>query len=369
MRGRLRKKAALNPFLIVLMLALLCGLGSGCRELETIKREVQKKLQSKILKTRKPFVPREGITIRSCSLYQTANPNSEVISRLAAETPIHLVDKIGDWFRVRTRDGREGYLDEKVVGGDEIIVLTKRLRKSIEGMPVQAEGVVKNKANFRLQPGREPKVVEILQPGKKLEMFERVVTLRHLPGPSTDIATRGGSTERSATAEASAAPPDSADELMKKDVWYKVKLEDGRVGYLYTHNIEFTPPEDIARRVTHKRLVAWRVVSTSDDPDLGAKNNYVVACAPFGSDPGCDYTTLYFISWSGNRKRHVVHTQINRPGILPITNYHFEGKPGFSIRYLHPSKKDKLVLASFVLSRKGVRLVSEEEIPNPSEIH
>ena len=70
-------------------------------------------------------------------LYQTANPNSEVVRRLPAETPIDLLDKVGDWFRVRTRDHREGYVDERVVGGEDVIILTRKLRKSIEGMPVR----------------------------------------------------------------------------------------------------------------------------------------------------------------------------------------------------------------------------------------
>lgn len=362
-------RSALKLSVSVIILILFCVLGSGCRELETIQREVLKKLQTKVLKKKKPFVPREGITIRSCSLYQTANPNSEVVRRLPAETPVDLLDKVGDWYRVRTRDHREGYLDERMIGGEEIILLTRKLRKSIEGMPVQAEGTVKSKANFRLEPGREPKVVEVLQPGKKLEMYERVVTLRRVHRPSTDIATRGRSPEQAAEEEDPGAPANPADEAVSKDVWYKVKLEDGRVGYIYTHNIKFTPPADIARMVPFMRLLAWRTISTTDDPDLGSKNNYIAAYAPIGRDPGCDYTRLYNMNWSKRLKHHVIGKQINLPGILPITNYHFEGKPGFSVRYLHPGSKDKLVLKSYVLSRGRIRAVSEEEIPNPYQIH
>jgi hypothetical protein len=342
---------------------------AGCQEIDTLKREVLKKIKSKMASSRQPFTPRDGITIRTCSLYQTANPNSDVIRKLPAETPVHLVDKVGDWFRVRMRDGREGYIEEKVVGGEEIIRLTQELRRSIEGVPAQAEGVIKTKANFRLAPGRGQQVVEMLAPGKKLEMYERVATVQR-PASTVEKTPPGGR-------PAPENPPDGdgpsnaeyAGDPIKKDVWYKVKIEDGRVGYIYTHNLQLTPPDDIAREVPFMRLLAWRAVSAIDDPDMGAKNNYIAAYAPIGKDPGCDYTRLYFITWSKKLKRREIRWQHQTNGILPITDFSFEGKPGFSIRHLHPTKKNKLVLASFVYADSGVRKVSEEEIPTPREMH
>jgi hypothetical protein len=156
---------------------------------------------------------------------------------------------------------------------------------------------------------------------------------------------------------------------VKKDVWYKVKIEDGRVGYVHTYNMALTPPEDIAKEVTFMRMVAWRTVNSTDDPDRGTKNNYIVAYAPIGKDAGCDYTRLYLIKWSPHQHKRVTSPLLKISGVLPITNYHSEGKPGFSVRSLHPTKKDKLVLASFVFSKGTIKKVSEEEIPNNAEIH
>jgi hypothetical protein len=256
-----------------------------------------------------------------------------------------------------------------MVGGEEIIRKTYELRRSIEGMPVQAEGVTKSKANFRLEPGREHPVVEVLPPGKKFEMYERVVTVRHIPTGTGTIATRGRGLDQLSLADENPDPSELSDDPVKKDVWYKVKIEDGRVGYIYTHNLRFTPPDEIARMVPFMRLLAWRAVSVTDDPDLGAKNNYVVAYAPIGKDPGCDYTRLYAMNWSKRLKRLVIRRQLRFNGVLPITNFHFEGKPGFSVRYLHPTKKDKLVLANFAYTRGKIQKISEEEIPGAAEIH
>jgi hypothetical protein len=366
---RMRNGGERRPGLHVhglLILAVLAALvGSGCQEVETIKRELLAKFAPKLPKT-KQFTPREGITFRPCSLYQTANPNSPVIGKLPAETPVHLVDSVGEWYRVRARDGREGYLEKSVVGGQEIIAKTNELRKSIEGVPPQAEGITKNKANFRLDPGIGHEVIEILPPGKKFEVYERVVTMRG--AGSSETTTRGKKPTPAVVSEESQAEDVSA-EGVKKDVWYKVKIEDGRVGYLYTHNMKLSPPEDIERAVPFMRLVAWRTVNTRDDPDQGAKSNYVAAYAPIGRDAGCDYTRLYFMNWQVKLKSYRIVWHTGLVGILPITNYHFEGKPGFSVRFLHPTKKDKLVLASFVFHQGRVRKVSEEEIPNPSGMH
>ncbi|MBM3299658.1 MAG: SH3 domain-containing protein, partial [Deltaproteobacteria bacterium] len=278
------------------VVVLLLG---GCQELETLQKEVLKKFRTALPKQKTPFVPRDGMTIRGCSLYQTANPNSEVIRRLPAEAPVHLIDKVGEWYRVRTRDGHEGYLEQKMVGGQEIIRKTQELRRSIEGLPPQAEGVTKNRANFRLEPGREHEIIEVLPPGKKFEVYERVVTLRS--PPRADIAT--GSKDGSEQPPSETSGIETASEDPKKDVWYKVKIEDGRVGYVYTHNMKLTPPEDLARMVPYMRMVAWHPINVTEDPDRGAQNNFVVAFAPMGKDPGCDYTNLYVFTWSTRLSR------------------------------------------------------------------
>ena len=349
-------------------LIITCLFVVGCHEAETLKREVLKKLQSKVVK-KNPFTPRDGMTMRGCSLFQAANLNSEIIKKLPAETPVYLLDKVSGWYRVRTRDGREGYVEQKMVGGEEVIARTLELRRSIEGASAKAEGETKTQANFRLYPGRNHPGVEALPPGKKFEVYDRVVTIRGAEGSAEKGAIRGKIPDQRASRENTSTADDPLDPGVKKDVWYKVKIEDGRVGYIYTHNIKLTPPEEIAKEVPFMRIVAWRTVNTTDDPDRGAKNNYIAAYAPLGKDPGCDFTRLYFMNWTPRLKRRVISWQSRIHGILPVTNYHSEGKPGFSVRYLHPSDKDKLVLTSFVFTEGTIRKVSEEEIANPSEIH
>jgi hypothetical protein len=342
------------------------GLFSGCQEVDAIKRELLKKIQGKLLKKKSPFTPRDGITIRPASLYQTANPNSEVIKKMPAETSVHLVDKIGEWYRVRTRDGREGYVETKVVGGEDIIQKTQDLRRSIEGIPPQAEGVTKTKANFRLDAGRQHEVIEILPPGKKLEVYERVVTLRKNSPPLEKGVTRGRPAV--STSDESVGLDELGDDV-KKDIWYKVKIEDGRVGYIYTHNLALTPPEDIARAVPFMRMMAWRTINSIDDPDRGAKDNFIVAYAPIGKDPGSDYTRLYLIGWSTKLKRRTIAWQMKVAGILPITDYHYDGKPGFTLRSLHPTKRDKLILTNYIFVKGNIKKVGEEEIPATAELH
>ncbi len=358
-----------GSLVVIVLLAMLCFFAGGCQEVETVKKELLKKAQTKILKKKNPFTPRDGITIRTCSLFQTANLNSEAIKKLPAETPVHVLDKVGEWYRVRTRDGREGYLEQKMIGGEDIIARTHELRRSIEGVPPQAEGETKTKANFRLYPGRNYEIIEVLPPGKKFEVYDRVVTIRETEGSGDQAVTRGKIASRLAAAETASTSDDSTDSGLKKDAWYKVKIEDGRVGFIYTHNMKLSPPEDIARTVPFMRIVAWRTVNTTDDPVRGPKSNYIAAYAPIDKDPGCDYSRLYFMNWTPRLGKRVISWQSRIHGVLPITNYHSDGKPGFCVRYLHPSKKDKLILASFLFTGGNIQKVGEEEIANTSEIH
>ena len=252
-----------------------------------------------------------------------------------------------------------------MVAGQEIIQKTQELRRSIEGVPPQAEGITKNRANFRLDPGRRQEVIEVLPPGKKFEVYERVVTIR----PHVQNHRGGGPPQGSEPSVPNGIAVDPGSEDVKKDVWYKVKMEDGRVGYVYTCNITLTPPEDIARIVPFMRMVAWQTVNVTDDPDRGPKNNYTVAYAPIGKDVGCDYTRLYLISWS-SRKKGREWSWLNLSGILPITRYHSVGNPGSpcatSIRRRATSSYFQI---SFCREEDGSRKVSEEGGPNPSKIH
>lgn len=353
--------------LVCVALMLYVGLVSACQEVDTIKRELINKFHVGSRKTKKPFTPKEGITIRACSLYQAANSNSEILRKLPADTTLHLVDQVGEWYRVKTRDGGEGYVERKAVRGSEILEKTNELRRSIEGIPPQAEGITKSDANFRLEPGRQQEVIEKLPPGKKFEVYERVVTLRSTDGTAMKNPTRGeGGPENP---ESDYSPVDDFGTEIKKDVWYKVKLEDGRVGYIHTVNIKLTPPEELIQAVPFMRLVAWRTLNTRDDPERGAQNNYLVAYAPKDKDAGCDFTMLYFMNWSVKLKRRNVGWKQKFAGILPITDYHHEGKPGFRVRSLHPTRKDVLVLSSFVFTGGRMIKVSEEEIPHKAELH
>ncbi|MFH0957144.1 MAG: SH3 domain-containing protein, partial [Pseudomonadota bacterium] len=222
---KLRKLSAIN-FLIYLFIISFFLSTLGCQEIDTIKKELIVKVETKLLKKKTQFVPREGITLRPTSLYQTANLNSEIIRKLPAETPLNLLDKVGEMFKVRTRDGREGYVEQKSVGGDDIIAKTHELRKSIEGIPPQAEAVTKSKANFRLVPGRQNEIIEVLPPGKKLEIYERVVTLRsNQPSERTSARMRSGD-PTVVPADEPSTPEEGSDDV-RKDVWYKVKIEDG----------------------------------------------------------------------------------------------------------------------------------------------
>jgi hypothetical protein len=377
-----RGKTQLHRILFALIVLSLCiGPISGCRDVDTLIRELGKKYNLKFLRKKHPFEARDGITIRPGQLHRNANPNSEIIRTLPAETPVRLTERTGEWYRVRTRDGREGYLKDNLIGDEKIIKRTEELRQSIERMPVQAEGELKNKANFRLWPGRHHKVVDVLPPGKKVEMFERVVTLRAPTHTETTGITRGQ--EQLLEDIRSVSVSDSSSDLQseseaKKDVWYKVKIEDGRIGFVYTHNLKFNPPPDIDGIVPGMRLLAWRVVSVTDDPDRGAVKNYVAAFTPMGKDPGCDFTRVYYFVWDKKNKRRTwkdwqygnrVAGKLAINGILPITNFQYEGRSGFSLRRLHPTQTGKLVLTSFIYSRGRVRVIKEEEITDPREFH
>jgi hypothetical protein len=80
-----RKRHRSCVTIISLGIALLAA--TGCQEVDTLKREILKKLSGQDPQKEESFHPRDGITIRATSLYQTANPNSEVTSSYLRKRP------------------------------------------------------------------------------------------------------------------------------------------------------------------------------------------------------------------------------------------------------------------------------------------
>ncbi len=83
------------------------------------------------------------------------------------------------FFRVRSPENAEGWIDEKAVATQQVYDAFQALREAHQSDPAVASAVVRDEANLHLKPGRETERFYQLAEGDKLQLLARAT----LPKP------------------------------------------------------------------------------------------------------------------------------------------------------------------------------------------
>jgi hypothetical protein len=86
---------------------------------------------------------------------------------------------------------------------------------------------------------------------------------------------------------------------LPKEIWYKVRLADNRVGYIYTKNFKFEPPLEILKYTQSRRVIAWQKLKTVTEEKFGSIGEYLVAYATQDADFGADFDRIEAYMWDG----------------------------------------------------------------------
>ncbi|HKY63223.1 MAG TPA: SH3 domain-containing protein [bacterium] len=228
-----------------------------------------------------------------------------------------------EWVEVYLDEARSGFVRKSALAAPETVEALRRLQQSLEGIEPQASGQTIVSTHFRLEPGRDGKPIEKLPAGTRFEMFERLATLRsRAPSLSVDYA-----------------PP-------QKDIWYKVRLGDGRVGYIYTKNFRLEPPAELSRYTQFRRPIAWLVLKTRQSEDFGTVREYLVAYASPGKDFGADFDRVEAYQWDGKQYQTAFFLSSLR-GILPIRVIRQENGVYFELTELDPGQKGQVTVQRY----------------------
>jgi len=111
--------------------------------------------------------------------------------------------------------------------------------------------------------------------------------------------------------------------------WWLVRDAKGRTGWIYSHMIDVTAPDTLARYAEGQRIVGAYVLGYADDVDSGMLNNgvavtripeYVTVLAPYKAGLPYDFDQIRVFTW--NIKKHRYETAMREKdvaGYLPVT--------------------------------------------------
>ncbi len=237
------------------------------------------------------------------------------------------------FMRVQTAKGEQGWIDEKVVAGQEIMDGFDAIKQAHEKDSTVASAVVRDEVYMHLKPGRDTEKLFRLAEGEKLQLLSRATLPKANAGPpmraraSTAAAVKTPATKAagaSKTAVATKMPV--ADEPAPPPVmedWWLVRDSQGRTGWLLSRMMDVDAPDTLTRYAEGQRIVGAYILNKVNDPEAPQDDKnipqYLAVMSPYKSGLPYDFDQIRLFIW--NVKKHRYETGFrdkNIEGYLPV---------------------------------------------------
>lgn len=267
------------------------------------------------------------IIVGETAVHERPDRLSPPIARLSYGSPVFaLYSKLppdkSAWTEIQWKEKGSAFVRSDALGTAEIASVLLALAESLSGKEVQAVGVTTTPTFLRLEPGRQGKPVEKLAAGTAFAMYQRQAILLKKSDDAYGL------------------------EKPRKEIWYKVKLKDGRVGYIFSKNFKLEPPSAISHYANSRKPMAWKSLGTAKSPDAGGAEDYVVAYATPDSDFGADFNRIEIYSWkNGGYQTAFVRGSLR--GILPLKVVNEEGTVFIEITELDPARQGHVIVSRY----------------------
>jgi hypothetical protein len=217
------------------------------------------------------------------------------------------------YAEIETTEGGEGFVERKFLGDAAEWQQVADLRASIRGEQAQATGELSQRANLRLGPGRETRILDSIAGKTPFEMYSRVAIM---------------------VGE-------------EKEIWYLVDTGEGRVGYMFTRQLDWDVPKVFPPYTKYRRTVAWSTMGGDEQHPT-----YIAASIGDG-DRDCDFDKVEVYAWDGGGYYATVLVKSELMGVLPLNLEQVEGTWYFEIR---------------TLTDDGIQVQRYKDQPRPSRV-
>ncbi len=307
------ERVARRWWIPLLVVAGLAGMGMGCAGGEQVS----------------PFTDALVVMREGTKLRMAPAEFGGVVDQLPLGTDVLAVPEDAEvsydaaWAEVELADGRTGFIERIYLGPPSEWQQVVALRDSIAGAQPQATGTLATRANLRLEPHRGGRILDAVAGGTPFEMFLRVATMKG----------------------------------EDKEIWYLVDLGQGRVGYVFTRQLDVDPPRDLPPHTRYRRMVAWRQMGGD------AEHPTVVVGSIGDGDLGCDFDRVEVYAWDAGAGGYgTMFSRRDLRGILPIETAEVDGRWTFTVRQLTDDGVEATVWSD---TRPARVLETRHEPPSP----
>jgi uncharacterized protein YgiM (DUF1202 family) len=231
-----------------------------------------------------PVLDKGTVVAKNASLRLKNSSTSRTLRVLDTGDKVDVLERQDNWYRVRYGTDIQGWMEESTVVTNETRSKIQQLVASSQNQESQNTAVMKQAANFRLEPGRNTAIIRKLEGGTKVEVLDRVT----LPRPG----------------------------MTSHDIWLKVRPSPTEVGWVLLGSLEFDIPADVSQYSEEYTYAAVKTVNRIQDPIAGQINWYVIGERKPSHDPNVDFEGIRVFTW--NLKKHRYETAFRMKGLRGV---------------------------------------------------
>lgn len=237
--------------------------------------------------------------------------------------------------RVRTSEGKEGWMEVRYLATQETFDAFARLAKLHEKSPVQAEALARRVVNLHVLPGRNTERLFQLKEGARIELLERASTPRSGIKKSVPSREEEKDKEKDEDSDAPPAPSLTAPSTAPADPledWWLVRDPQKHVGWMLGRMLDVDIPLEIAQYAEGQRIVAAFILS--EVPEKPGAEKKMAQYAVLMSEPKdglpYDFNQVRVFTWNPGRTRYETAFRERMVGELPVlvSKEDFGGKDG-----------------------------------------
>lgn len=216
---------------------------------------------------------------------------------------LQVLDRSRRFVRVRTPEGKEGWVEERYLVGQDVYDQMQQLAADNRSTPLVATGITENDTNIHISPGRDSKHLYQIKGATKVQILKRATA----PKPqAAAIPVREDVSSKP-------APPAPMED------WLLVRDPQGRVGWVLARMVDIDVPLEVAQYAEGQRIVAAFVLDQVQDGDKQLPQYLMVLTDSHEGMP-FDYNQIRVFTWNIKRDRYeTAYRERNLFGVFPIT--------------------------------------------------
>ena len=285
------------------------------------------------------------------SLRQEINPRSAEVDKVPHGERLEIIQQRRRFVKVRTRNGQEGWTDERLLLSPDEVARLKRFNQQARLMPSQGAATTYDALNIHTEPSRySPSFVQVKQ-GEKFDMLAHEAAPRKAPPrkPLIAPAPKPVTIQKSAKAPkippppAPAPPPPPEDwialsktnlpqedekdpEPEPMDDWSLVRTAGGQSGWVLTRRLFMAIPDEVAQYAEGRRITSYFPLGEIRDGDQ-VKKIWLWTTIDQSLQP-YDFDSYRVFVWSLSHHRYeTAYIQRRVKGHFPT----LAEPPGFSV--------------------------------------